>query len=164
MGYYADRSQGKGQMYLVTRDEEPFCGKQRFASLSSLLSQPPSSSPVSGADRKLTEPSTHSQLRKDPDNANGRFRSKRNFYHDKVRFKAPFSRSKEKITLLYRKDDEEMKLGQSISRIIVPHPILSELTKVQIVYSAYSGWLSSGLTQWKIDKVSLSDSFGKRSA
>lgn len=26
MGYYADRSKGRGQLYLVTRDEEPFCG------------------------------------------------------------------------------------------------------------------------------------------
>lgn len=54
-----------------------------------------------------------------------------------------------------------MKLGQSISKILVPHPILSEPTKIQIMYTAYSGWLSSGLTQWKIDKVTLSDSFGK---
>lgn len=61
----------------------------------------------------------------------------------------------------YRKDDEEMKLGQSISKIVVPHPILLEPTKIQIMYTAYSGWLSSGLTQWKIDKVTLSDSFGK---
>lgn len=27
MGYYADKSRGRGQMYLTTRDEEPFCGK-----------------------------------------------------------------------------------------------------------------------------------------
>lgn len=26
MGYYADRSTGRGQLYLVTREEEPFCG------------------------------------------------------------------------------------------------------------------------------------------
>lgn len=27
MGYYADRSKGRGQLYLVTREEEPFCGR-----------------------------------------------------------------------------------------------------------------------------------------
>lgn len=27
MGYYADRAKGRGQLYLITRDEEPFCGK-----------------------------------------------------------------------------------------------------------------------------------------
>ena len=26
MGYYADRSAGRGIMYLATREEEPFCG------------------------------------------------------------------------------------------------------------------------------------------
>ena len=27
MGYYADKSAGRGIMYLATREEEPFCGK-----------------------------------------------------------------------------------------------------------------------------------------
>lgn len=54
-----------------------------------------------------------------------------------------------------------MKLGDSISKIVVLHPILSQPTKIEILYTAYSGWLSSGLTQWKIDKVTLMDSFGK---
>lgn len=27
MGYYADRSKGRGQLFLITREEEPFCGK-----------------------------------------------------------------------------------------------------------------------------------------
>lgn len=53
-------------------------------------------------------------------------------------------------------------MGDSISRIIVPHPILLEPAKIQIVYTAYSGWLTSGLLQWKIDKVTLMDSFAKR--
>ena len=26
MGYFANLSQGRGQMYLITRDKEPFCG------------------------------------------------------------------------------------------------------------------------------------------
>jgi hypothetical protein len=26
MGYYADKSAGRGIMYLATREEEPFCG------------------------------------------------------------------------------------------------------------------------------------------
>lgn len=28
MGYYADKSTGKGQLYLKTREEEPFCAHQ----------------------------------------------------------------------------------------------------------------------------------------
>lgn len=27
MGYHSDKSPGRGKMYLLTRDEEPFCGK-----------------------------------------------------------------------------------------------------------------------------------------
>ena len=27
MGYYADRALARGALYLVTRDEEPFCGE-----------------------------------------------------------------------------------------------------------------------------------------
>jgi hypothetical protein len=30
------------------------------------------------------------------------------------------------------------------------------------MYSAYSGWISSGLSTWNVDKVTLTDSFGKR--
>lgn len=28
MGYYADKSTGRGQLYLRTREEEPFCAHQ----------------------------------------------------------------------------------------------------------------------------------------
>lgn len=48
-----------------------------------------------------------------------------------------------------------------MSKILVPHPVLGEPTKIQILYIAYSGWLSSGLARWKIDKVSFTDSFGR---
>lgn len=27
MGYYADKAKGRGALYLVTREEEPFCGQ-----------------------------------------------------------------------------------------------------------------------------------------
>jgi hypothetical protein len=30
MGYYADRSNGRGTLFLVTRDEEPFCGRSNI--------------------------------------------------------------------------------------------------------------------------------------
>lgn len=59
------------------------------------------------------------------------------------------------------KDDEELKVGSSLSKIIVPHPALQEFTKVQVLYTAYSGWISSGLASWSIDKITLIDTFGK---
>lgn len=63
--------------------------------------------------------------------------------------------------MFFRKDDSELILGSTISRMLVPHPALGIPIKVQLQYQAYSGWISSGLNQWTIDKVVLSDSFGK---
>lgn len=61
-----------------------------------------------------------------------------------------------------RKDDEELKVGASVSKIIVPHPALQGFTSVEVLYTAYSGWISSGLAKWSIDRISLMDTFGKR--
>jgi hypothetical protein len=66
------------------------------------------------------------------------------------------------VQCVRRKDDEELKVGSSLARIAVPHPVLQEPKSVQIMYSAYSGWISSGLGSWNVDKVTLTDSFGKR--
>ncbi|XP_059619038.1 uncharacterized protein LOC132263340 isoform X2 [Phlebotomus argentipes] len=41
MGYYADRSTGRGQLYLVTREEEPFCAHQYNIEIFSALSELP---------------------------------------------------------------------------------------------------------------------------
>lgn len=60
-----------------------------------------------------------------------------------------------------RKDDAELTRGGILSRMLVPHPALGIPVKVQLQYQAYSGWISSGLNRWTIDKVLLSDSFGK---
>ena len=61
---------------------------------------------------------------------------------------------------LTKKDDEELGVGDILTRIIVPHPALEPLA-IEIVYIAYSGWISSGLKKWNIDKIKLSDSYGK---
>jgi hypothetical protein len=66
------------------------------------------------------------------------------------------------VLFISRKDDEELKVGSSLARLAVPHPVLQEPKSVQIMYTAYSGWISSGLANWSIDKVTLTDSFGKR--
>uniref|UniRef100_A0A1L8DPZ7 Putative pancreatic lipase-like enzyme n=2 Tax=Nyssomyia neivai TaxID=330878 RepID=A0A1L8DPZ7_9DIPT len=41
MGYYADRSTGRGQLYLVTREEEPFCAHQYNIEIFSAVSDLP---------------------------------------------------------------------------------------------------------------------------
>lgn len=36
MGYYADRSNGRGTLFLITREEEPFCGRYQISILPEL--------------------------------------------------------------------------------------------------------------------------------
>ncbi|KAL3267943.1 hypothetical protein HHI36_007080 [Cryptolaemus montrouzieri] len=128
MGFYADRSKGRGQLYLITRDEEPFCAHQYLVKLET------SSSPVNIVS------------------------------YGKIQITLIGDSFLNETFMMTRKEDEEMVLGQSISKILVPHPVLAEPNSIQILYTAYSGWLSSGLTQWRMDKVTLSDSFGKISS
>lgn len=44
---------------------------------------------------------------------------------------------------------------------MVPHPALGFPTNLSLQYKSYSGWLSKGLPHWDIDKIVLTDSFGK---
>jgi len=62
---------------------------------------------------------------------------------------------------LTKKDDEELGVGTTLSKIVVPHPALQGIVSIQIMYSAYSGWISSGLKKWSIDRIKITDSFGK---
>ncbi|KAJ8917779.1 hypothetical protein NQ315_010685, partial [Exocentrus adspersus] len=128
MGYYADRSKGRGQLYLVTRDEEPFCAHQYHVKIETS----PSYIPIKS--------------------------------YGKIQITLIGESLLNETFMMTRKEDEEMRLGESISRILVPHPILSQPTRIEILYTAYSGWLSSGLTQWRLDKITLMDSFGKVSS
>lgn len=59
-----------------------------------------------------------------------------------------------------KKDDEELLVGKSLQKIVVPHPALSNLDAIEIKYTAYSGWISSGLVSWSVDKISITDSYG----
>ncbi|KAK4875580.1 hypothetical protein RN001_012002 [Aquatica leii] len=128
MGYYADRWNGRGQLYLITRDEEPFCAHQYKIQIQSSTTDIPIVS------------------------------------YGKIQVMLVGDSTLNETFVMTKKDDEEMVLGHAISRIFVPHPILSEPTKIEVLYTAYSGWISSGLTHWKIDKITISDSFGKLSS
>ncbi|XP_066149399.1 uncharacterized protein [Euwallacea fornicatus] len=128
MGYYADRSKGRGELYLITREEEPFCAHQYLVKIETSSGAVPVKS------------------------------------YGKIQVTLIGESFLNETFVLTKKDDEEMKLGNSLSKIVVLHPLLSQPTKIQILYTAYSGWLSSGLAQWKVDKVTLMDSFGKVSS
>ncbi|XP_050533070.1 pancreatic triacylglycerol lipase-like [Daktulosphaira vitifoliae] len=124
MGYYADKSPGRGKLYLLTRDEEPFCAHQYIAK----VYNSPSALPVVSYGR--IQIVLFGQLD-----------------------------INETFTITH-KDDAKMTLGETLKRIIVPHPALQDFDRVQITYTAYKGWLSNGLEKWSIDKFILTDSYG----
>lgn len=125
MGYFADRSNGRGTLFLITREEEPFCAHQYHVRVESS----PSPVPVTS--------------------------------YGKIQLTLIGDSDINETFTLTQKDDDELKVGSSLARIAVPHPVLQEPKSVQIMYTAYSGWISSGLAKWSIDKVTLTDSFGK---
>lgn len=125
MGYYADRSTGRGQLYLVTREEEPFCAHQFQIQIFNSFNDLP----------LRTIGRLEATLEGDG-GLNETFR-------------------------ISEKDDTEFFAGDIVSKIIVPHPALGFPTSLSLQYKSYSGWLSKGLPHWDIDKIVLTDSFGR---
>ncbi|XP_065350620.1 uncharacterized protein LOC135946339 [Cloeon dipterum] len=125
MGYYSDRSPARGPLYLITRDNEPFCAHQFFLRVENT---PSPAEPLA----------TH-----------GRFEV------------ILASKELNESFVLTDKDDEVMETGDSLYRLVVAHPLMEELTSAQLVYTAYSGWISSGMSSWTVDKISVTDAFGK---
>ncbi|XP_012288462.1 uncharacterized protein LOC105704100 [Orussus abietinus] len=125
MGYYSDVSPGRGQLYLVTRDEEPFCAHQYQVKVYNSRGERPARS------------------------------------YGKLQLTLVGESSFNETFTMTRKDDEELLVGAILHKIVVPHPAILNLEAIEIKYTAYSGWISSGLVSWSIDKVGIVDSFGK---
>ncbi|KAK9303436.1 hypothetical protein QLX08_004916 [Tetragonisca angustula] len=124
MGYYSDESPARGQLYLVTRDEEPFCAHQYQVKVYNSRSERPARSYGKLQVTLIGEGS----------------------FND---------------TFAMTRKDEELLVGSILQKIVVPHPAISTVEAIEIKYTAYSGWISSGLVSWGIDKVAIVDSFGK---
>ncbi|CAL7952330.1 unnamed protein product [Xylocopa violacea] len=124
MGYYSDESPARGQLYLVTRDEEPFCAHQY----------------------QVKVYNSHSE------------RPTRSYGKLQVTFVGDGSFND---SFAMTRKDEELLVGKTLQKIVVPHPAISNFDAIEVKYTAYSGWISSGLVSWSIDKVSIVDSFGK---
>jgi len=131
MGYYSDQAAGRGTLYLVTRDSEPFCANQYKVLMES-----------SGGLSLYDDVSTYGQI--------------------DVTFVGQAGVNE--TMPLTRKDDQEIKAGSQLLRIMVPHPAITGIRRIQITYTAYEGWLSSGSVRWAINKVSLLNSFGEKSS
>ncbi|XP_059476680.1 uncharacterized protein LOC132197406 isoform X2 [Neocloeon triangulifer] len=125
MGYYSDRSPARGPMFLITRDNEPFCAHQFYVRVES--------TPILG----------------EPLVTHGRFEV------------VLSNKDINETFVLTDKDDEVMETGEALYRLVVAHPAMDQLTSAQLVYTAYSGWISSGAPTWTVDKVSITDAYGK---
>nr|AAV36854.1 RH14406p [Drosophila melanogaster] len=125
IGYYADRSTGRGQLYLLTREEEPFCAHQFQLQIFNSFNDLP-----------LRTIGRLEAILEGDGGLNETFE-------------------------ISEKDDAEFFAGDIVSKIIVPHPALGFPTTLSLHYKSYSGWLSKGLPHWDIDKVVLTDSFGR---
>lgn len=125
MGYYADRSTGRGQLYLVTREEEPFCAHQFHIEIHTSESDLPLRT-IGKIEATLEGEHTLNET---------------------------FS--------ITDKDDTELFAGDVISRILVPHPALGFPRSISLTYKTYSGWLSKGLPHWTVNKIIITDSYGK---
>ncbi|XP_029158872.1 uncharacterized protein LOC114931098 [Nylanderia fulva] len=124
MGYYSNESSARGKLYLMTREDEPFCAHQYQIKVYN--------------SRNERSVKTYGKIQiilvgKDS-------------YND---------------TFAMTRKDEELLVGAILQKIVVPHPTVTNLEAIEIKYTAYSGWISSGLVSWIIDKVAIIDSFGK---
>ncbi|XP_011495499.1 PREDICTED: uncharacterized protein LOC105360313 [Ceratosolen solmsi marchali] len=124
MGFYSDVSAARGQLYLVTRDEEPFCAHQYQVKVYNSRHERPVKS------------------------------------YGKLQVTLLAEGSINETFTMTKKDDEELLVGATLQKIVVPHPALSNLNAIEIKYTAYSGWISSGLVSWAVDKIIVVDSYG----
>ena len=124
MGYYSNESSARGKLYLMTREEEPFCAHQYQIKVYN--------------SRNERSVKTYGKLQV--------MLVGKGSYND---------------TFAMTRKDEELLVGAILQKIVVPHPAVTNLEAIEIKYTAYSGWISSGLVSWIIDKVAIIDSFGK---
>ncbi|CAK1553497.1 unnamed protein product [Leptosia nina] len=126
MGYYADRSLGRGQLYLLTREEEPFCAHQYHVEV------------WGGIDAG----------------------EKPNFGRVTLTLHGD-SGLNESFPMTKREDSSGMSRW---TRVLVPHPALGVPLRATLNYGAYNGWLSAGAKRIHLDKLLITDSFGKTSS
>ncbi|GBP32831.1 Inactive pancreatic lipase-related protein 1 [Eumeta japonica] len=128
MGYYADRSLGRGQLYLLTREEEPFCAHQYHVSVW----------------------------------AGGEKGDRTNY--GRVTLTLHGDSGLNETFLMNKRDNASETDAARFTRMLVPHPALGVPLRATLHYAAYNGWLSAGARSLRLDKVLITDSFGKTSS
>lgn len=59
--------------------------------------------------------------------------------------------------------DDLLTSGSQIEKLLVGHPAIVPV-EVHILYVAYDGWIYSGRFQWSLDKLVITDEYGKRTS
>ncbi|XP_059048255.1 uncharacterized protein LOC131843600 [Achroia grisella] len=139
MGYYADRSLGRGQLYLLTREEEPFCAHQYYVSV--------------WAGSETGEKVNYGRVTLTLHGDTGLNES------------FPMTKREERSVSA----GANMSVGGAgsharFTRVLVPHPALGVPLRASLHYAAYSGWLSAGANTILLDKLLIADSFAKTSS
>lgn len=52
--------------------------------------------------------------------------------------------------------------GSVLQRVVVAHPMLTIPVKINLKYTAYQGWLYSGISRWSMDRIVVTDARGVR--
>ncbi|CAG4937089.1 unnamed protein product [Colias eurytheme] len=128
MGYYADRSLGRGQLYLLTREEEPFCAHQYHVE-------------VWGGIEANEKPN---------------FGRVTLTLHGDSGLNESFPMTK--------REEKSGSRASRWTRVLVPHPALGVPLRATLHYAPYGGWLSAGAKRVHLDKLLITDSFGKTSS
>lgn len=175
MGYYSDSSTARGQLYLVTREEEPFCAHQYQIKVFNSRSERPARSygklqvTLAGSG-SFNE--TFTMTRKDDEELLvGAVLHKIVVPHPVI-----INLEAIEVNFIFFSYFFFLSFIQLIIYFIsffIQHFLIAQKNVtnnkntfpfnfvLQIKYTAYSGWISSGLVSWNIDKISILDSFGK---
>lgn len=54
-----------------------------------------------------------------------------------------------------------MVAGSVLQRLVVAHPMLTTPVRVNLRYTAYQGWLYSGISRWSMDRIIVTNGNGK---
>lgn len=97
MGYYSDATPARGQLYLVTRDEEPFCAHQYQVRVYNGRRERPARS------------------------------------YGKLQVTLVGENTFNETFTMTKKDDEELLVGSTLQKIVVPHPAIVDIQAIEVV-------------------------------
>jgi hypothetical protein len=65
-----------------------------------------------------------------------------------------------KLVRICRTHKDNMISGSVLQKLVVAHPALTDPVKIVLKYTAYKGWIYSGISRWSLDRLILTNAFG----